>query len=144
VHLAVIEGGVPMILRERTGDYVRQLVAEASGFDGDPADLGSTRYSSCSHDACVASLRKGPVGWRLLATRSATLIDWTTFTRACAEADILVSDRRSPRGCTPRWLKLDSQMLRKTGGVAIYLGGSPRVETVADRVGAHPWAQFAG
>jgi len=143
VHLAVIERGVPLILRERTGDYVRHLVAEASGFDGDPAYLGSTRYSSCSHDACVASLRKGRVGWRLLATRSATWIDWTTITRACAEADIVVSDRRLPRGCTPRWLKLDSAALRKTGGLAIYLGASPRVETVAERVGDHPWAQLA-
>jgi competence protein ComEC len=142
VHLAVVENGVPMILRERTGDYVRQLVAEASGFDGDPSDLGSTPYSACSRDACVAALRRAGAEWRLLATRSATLIDWTTFTRACAAADILVSDRRLPRGCTPRWLKLDSQTLRRTGGLAIYLGARPRIESVADRVGAHPWAQF--
>lgn len=142
VHLAVVESGVPMILRERTGDYVRHLVAEASGFDGDPADLGSTPYSACSRDACVASLRRGGAEWRLLATRSATLIDWVPFTRACARADIIVSDRRLPRGCTPRWLKLDSQALRRTGGLAIYLGPSPRIESVAERVGAHPWAQF--
>jgi competence protein ComEC len=143
VHLAVVERGVPMILRERTGDYVRHLVAEASGFDGDPADLGTTRYSACSHDACVARLRKPSGEWRLLATRSATWIDWVPFTRACAEADIVVSDRRLPRGCTPRWLKLDASALRKTGGLAIYLADTPRVETVAERVGAHPWAQFA-
>jgi competence protein ComEC len=143
VHLAVVERGVPMILRERTGDYVRHLVAEASGFDGDPADLGTTPYSACSHDACVARLRKPSGEWRLLATRSATWIEWTTFTRACAAADIVVSDRRLPRGCTPRWLKLDSPTLRSTGGLAIYLGATPRVETVAERVGAHPWAQQA-
>jgi competence protein ComEC len=143
VHLAVVERGVPMILRERTGDYVRHLVAEASGFDGDPADLGTTPYSACSHDACVARLRKPSGEWRLLATRSASWIEWTTFTRACAAADIVVSDRRLPRGCTPRWLKLDSPTLRSTGGLAIYLGATPRVETVAERVGAHPWAQKA-
>jgi competence protein ComEC len=143
VHLAVVERGVPMILRERTGDYVRHLVAEASGFDGDPADLGFTPYSDCSHDACVALLRRPSGEWRLLATRSATWIEWRVFTRACAEADVVVSDRRLPRDCIPRWLKLDAPALRRTGGVAIYLADTPRVETVAERVGAHPWAQFA-
>jgi competence protein ComEC len=143
VHLAVVDAGVPLILRERTGDYVRHLVAEASGFDGDPAGLGSTPFSACSRDACVAALRKGPSEWRLLATRSATWIDWATITHACGQADIIVSDRRLPRACTPRWLKLDRAGLATTGGVAIYLDGTPRVETVAERIGAHPWAQFS-
>jgi competence protein ComEC len=71
------------------------------------------------------------------------LIEWREFTRACATADIVVSDRRLPRGCVPRWLKLDSTALRRTGGLAVYLGKSPRVDTVAERVGDHPWAEFA-
>lgn len=79
----------------------------------------------------------------MLATRSATQIDWTTITRACAEADIVVSDRRLPRGCTPRWLKLDRSALERTGSVAIYLGNEPQADTVAARVGAHPWAAVA-
>jgi competence protein ComEC len=143
VHLAVVDNGTPLILRERTGDYIRSLMAEASGFDGDPENLGSRPFSACSKDSCVALLRKGPREWRLLATRSRTLIEWREFTRACAAADIVVSDRRLPRGCMPRWLKLDSSALRRTGGLAIYLGKSPRVDTVAERIGAHPWAQFA-
>ncbi len=143
MHLAVVEKGTPYILRERTGDYVRSLIAEASGFDGDPEDLGSRAYSDCSKDSCVALLRKGEGEWRLLATRSRTLIDWKMFTHACAEADIIVSDRRLPRGCVPRWLKLDSSMLRRTGGLAVYLGRRPRIDSVAERVGAHPWAQTA-
>jgi competence protein ComEC len=140
-HLAVVgDRGVPLLLRERAGDYVRDLIAEASGFDGDPATLGSRAYSACSNDACVALLREDSAQWRLLATRSSTRIDWTTITRACAEADIVVSDRRLPRGCTPRWLKLDRATLARTGGVAIYLGSRPRIDSVAHRVGAHPWA----
>ena len=140
-HLAVVNGQrAPLLLRDRAGDYVRDLFAEASGFDGDPAELGSQAYSSCSRDACVALLRKGAAEWRLLATRSATRIDWTNITRACANADIVVSDRRLPRGCVPRWLKLDRQALARTGGVAIYLSSKPRTDTVAERVGAHPWA----
>ena len=97
-------------------------------------------FSDCSRDACVALIRKGPREWRLLATRSAMRIDWATIAAACAEADIVVSDRRLPRGCQPRWLKLDRAALARSGGLAIYLGKRSRVDSVADRVGAHPWA----
>jgi competence protein ComEC len=142
-HVAVVEAGTPMILRDRAGDYVRSLLAEASGFDGDPDLLAGQPTSACSHDACVALLRRGGAEWRLLATRSATRIDWKTITEACAAADIVVSDRWLPRGCTPRWLKLDRDVLGRTGGVLLTLGASPRVESVADRVGAHPWAATA-
>lgn len=139
-HLAVIADGTPLILRDRAGDYVRSLLAEASGFDGDPDVLDAQPSSDCSHDSCVAILRKGSSQWRLLATRSATRIDWTRIAGACASSDIAVSDRWLPRGCTPRWLKLDREALSRTGGLAIYLGSKPRVDSVADRVGAHPWA----
>jgi competence protein ComEC len=140
-HVAVVEGKTPFILRDRAGDYVRSLLAEASGFDGDPAALDERPFSDCSNDACVAVLRKEGREWRLLATRSATWIDWVPFTRACAQADIIVSDRRLPRGCTPRWLKLDRSGLARTGGVAVYLGAKPRLDTVSSHTGGHPWAQ---
>ncbi|MES2137404.1 MAG: ComEC/Rec2 family competence protein [Pseudomonadota bacterium] len=139
-HLAVVQGGVPQLLRDRAGDYVRSLFAEAAGFDGDPDLLAGRPSSDCSHDACVARLRKDGSEWRLLATRSGNRIDWNAITKACGEADLVVADRRLPRACTPRWLKLDSPALRQTGGVAIYLGPQPRVDTVASHVGAHPWA----
>ena len=142
MHLAVVDHGTPLLLRDRAGDYVRSLLAEASGFDGDPENLDSVPYSACSNDACVAVVRKDRVQWRLLATRSAMPIDWAALTAACAEADIVVSARRLPSGCSPRWLKLDAPALRHTGGVAIYLGHRPRVDNVADRVGQHPWTEF--
>jgi competence protein ComEC len=41
----------------------------------------------------------------------------------------------------PKWLKLDRKALERTGGVAIYLGDRARVETVAERLGKHPWAR---
>jgi competence protein ComEC len=140
-HLAVIEQGKPYILRERAGDYVRSLLAEASGYDSDPDVLDGQPTSGCSRDACVALLRKGETEWHLLATRSAYRIDWERITNACSQADIVVSDRRLPEGCDPRWLKLDAPALARTGGLAIYLGKQPRVDSVADRVGAHPWAE---
>ena len=140
-HLAVIDNGTPFILRDRAGDYVRSLFAEASGFDGDPDILDGQATSDCSHDACVSLLQQGGRQWRLLATRSSTRIDWQRVTNACALSDIVISDRRLPRGCRPRWLKLDREALGHTGGLAIYLGTEPRVDSVADRVGGHPWAE---
>jgi competence protein ComEC len=141
MHLAVVDHGTPLLLRDKAGDYVRGLIAEASGFDGDPPDLGSHPYSDCSKDACVALLRKPSGEWRVLATRSSTMIDWQTVTLACSQSDIAVSDRRLPRSCAPRWLKLDAPALKRTGGVAIYLGRKPYVDTVEARIGHHPWAE---
>ena len=144
MHLAVVAAdGRPAILRDRTGDFVQQLLAESSGYDGDPDFLSDAPFADCSYDSCVAEVERGGRKWRVLATRSAYSIAWNDLTRACAEADIAVSDRRLPRGCTPKWLKLDRVALRQTGGVAIYLGSNPRFETVAEQIGAHPWAQFS-
>ena len=139
-HLAVVVDGTPLLLRDRAGDYVRSLFAEASGFDGDPDLLDGQPTSDCTHDSCVARLVSHGLEWRLLATRSSTRIDWAAIAGACGSADIVVSDRRLPRGCTPRWLKLDEAALEQTGGLAIYLGKQPWVDSVANRVGAHPWA----
>jgi competence protein ComEC len=140
-HLVVVSAdGTPLLLRDGAGDFVRELFAETSGFAGEPQNLGSRPYGACSRDACVAVIRKGGAEWRLLATRSFNRIEWTEITRACANADVAVSDRRLPLGCVPRWLKLDRAALERTGGVAIYLGKHPRVDTVADSRGEHPWA----
>ncbi len=143
-HLVVVSAdGTPLLLRDGAGDFVRGLFAETSGFAGEPQNLGSRPYGACSRDACVAVIRKRGAEWRLLATRSYNRIEWTEITRACADADVAVSDRRLPLGCVPRWLKLDRPALARTGGVAIYLGKRPRVETVADSRGEHPWAADA-
>ncbi len=56
----------------------------------------------------------------------------------CALADIVVSDRRLPPWCRPRWFKADRVLLAQTGGIAVTLA-SRRVETVAESEGAHPW-----
>jgi competence protein ComEC len=140
-HLALVRGdGVPVLLRSRSGDFVRDLMSEASAFDGDPASLDEQRFARCSSDACIADIVEGKRAWRLLAIRSRNRIDWTALTRACADADIVVADRWLPKGCTPRWLKLDRKALESTGGLAIFLADQPRVETVAGRLGRHPWA----
>ena len=141
MHLAVVASdGTPRILRDRTGDFMRQVFAESSGFDGEPELLEEAPFAACSHDACVANVTRDGRSWRIMATRSTAWLEWPDMVKACSEADIAVSDRWLPRGCTPKWLTLDRHTLERTGGVAIYLGKEPGLVTVADQVGQHPWA----
>ena len=140
-HLAIVSpDGMPMMLRDRSGDFMRDLMSEASGFDEEPGLLAAAPYSSCSRDACVSTVRKNGREFRVLATRTATRIEWQSLVKTCSEVDIAVSDRWLPRSCKPRWLKLDRKALEETGGIAIYLDEVPRVETVAERLGSHHWA----
>ena len=140
-HLALVRpDGVPLLLRSRSGDFVRDLMSEASAFDGDPLPLEEQKFARCSRDACIADIADGDRSWRLLAIRSRNRIDWQDLTTACADADIVVADRALPQRCSPRWLKLDRPALAPVGGVAIYLGNHPRVASVAERIGQHPWA----
>jgi competence protein ComEC len=140
-HLAVVtDDGTPRILRNRSGDFIRSIFAESSGFDGDPLMLEEASFAACSNDACIANVRSDGHDWSILATRSTAWLEWRDLVKACADADIAVSDRWLPRGCTPRWLRLDRDSLGRTGGLAIYLGSRPRVVTVAEIVGEHPWA----
>jgi competence protein ComEC len=139
-HLALVrDDGTPVMLRDRTGDFARDLLAESAGFDGEPLPMSNARFATCSRDSCVAQVVRGGRTWTILATRSSQWIDWLPFTRACARVDIVVSDRWLPRGCTPKWLKLDRKSLERSGGVALYLGGAPRAKTVAEQVAQHPW-----
>jgi competence protein ComEC len=132
-HLAIVASdGTPQILRDRTGDFMRQVFAESSGFDGEPELLDEAPFAACSHDACVAEVRREGRSWRILATRSTAWLEWADMMKACKAADIAVSDRWLPRGCAPKWLTLDRHSLERTGGIAIYLGQSPRVVTVSD------------
>jgi competence protein ComEC len=115
-------------------------MSEAAAFDGEPLNLEEQHFARCSRDACFAEITNDAGTWRLLAIRSKDRIDWKLLTQACAEADVVVAERRLPDGCRPRWIKLDRTTLEQTGGVAIYLGTVSRVETVAHRLGQHPWS----
>jgi len=140
-HLVLRTGaGELALLRPRAGDYVRDTLAEASGAEPDYVELASLPAAACSPDLCAADIERDGRRWRLLVTRSRDRVRREELARACAEADIVVADRRLPRACAPRWLKADSALLRRTGGLAVFLGDSPRVATVAERQGRHPWA----
>lgn len=137
-HLALRtpEGGMAL-LRERAGDYVRDTLSENAGFSGQLEPLSALPNAECSPDICIADHVQDGRAWRIVATRSGYHLDIADMMRLCREADIFVSERRLPRTCNPRWLKLDRWTLRETGGVGIAFDG-PRVVTV--RTGTrHPW-----
>jgi competence protein ComEC len=142
-HLALRTPAGYALLRPRAGDYVRDMLAETAGQRADLLDLETLAGARCSADACAAQAGSGGRSWRILATRSDRLVPWEALALACAEADIVVSDRRLPDGCRPRWLKADRAFLSATGGLSITLGARPRVATVAGRQGRHPWSPLA-
>ncbi len=137
-HVAIRgRDGAMRVLRERAGEYVRGILGEAAGIDGELGAIDDASDARCSRDACTATLVAGGRPWRVAATRSFDLIPIAAMIRLCRSSDIVVSDRRLPRGCDPRWLRLDRPMLAKTGGVSIDLDG-PRVTKVS-RPGDQPW-----
>lgn len=137
-HLALVEDGVPVVLRARSGDFVRDMLAEAAGYDGYMAALDTAEAARCNRDACTARIGEGRDALDLLAIRSRDYMRWDALVAACARADIVVADRRLPEGCTPRWLKLDRPGLEQGGGLALWSGPPPRVRRVGDS-DAHPW-----
>jgi competence protein ComEC len=136
-HLAIrtANGGMAL-LRDRAGDYMRDILAENGG-EQSLALLGEEPAARCSPDVCAIDVAAGARRWRVAATRSAYHLPWTEMSALCAQRDIVISDRRLPRGCTPRWLKLDRAMLARTGGVAIRFSDG-HVATVS-RGTRHPW-----
>ena len=141
-HVAIrTPDGAVAMLRDRSGDYTQAMLAENGGVDGLPVLLAEQDFARCSADLCVAERATGARRWRILATRSAYRLDAAALIAACATADIVVSDRRLPRRCRPRWLKLDAALLAKTGGVAISLR-TGAVTTVQRAYDDHPWRRL--
>lgn len=138
-HLAVRDDdGRLAILRPKSGDFVRQILAERSAYAGELDDLDVARHADCTPDACVIPLQRGGRTWTVLATRSRHMIDWRDLMVLCRRADIIVSERLLPRACIGRWLTIDPRMLRQTGGLAIALN-PPKIETVRSAADDHPW-----
>lgn len=144
-HLAIRQAdGRIALLRGGAGDYVRGMLGSSAG-EGMGSDVGAAMLAladapgaRCSRDLCVAKMAMGHRDWTILATHSRMTVPWRALIEACSGADIVVSDRRLPAACAPRWLKLDRAALRETGGVAVYLRQEKwrGVRQPGDR---HPW-----
>ncbi|TCP37509.1 competence protein ComEC [Sphingomonas sp. BK235] len=142
-HLAVRQrdGGLAL-LRDRSGGYVRDVLAQNGGLDGVPGLLSQSREARCNRDLCWWQQRVDG-RWRIvLATRSAYPVPVERLASLCARADVVVSERRLPRRCRARWLTLDRAALAQSGGVAISFAPS-RVITVRTRGDEHPWVAAA-
>ncbi|WP_380879881.1 ComEC/Rec2 family competence protein [Sphingomonas sp. DBB INV C78] len=138
-HVALRDAdGSIALLRPRAGDYVRDMLSEAAGVAADAVAFDDRPGMRCGADLCRTRIERGGRNWTLLATRSPYLVDIEAMNRSCASADIVISDRRLPRTCRPRWLKADRLFLATTGGLAINLG-SGRVRTVEEARRGKPW-----
>lgn len=134
-HVAVrLDDGRLAMLRDRAGDYVRDMLAENGGAEGEPLLLAEQAEAGCNRDICVVRVGE----YRIAATRSAYLMPIDRVTAMCREMDIVISERRLPRTCLPKWLKLDRPVLERTGGVAVDLA-SGRVTTTRTPGDRHPW-----
>ncbi len=138
-HVALrMDDGSLALLRDRAGDFTRQVLGENGGVEADAlAALAERPDARCSRDLCVTEVVQGGRRWRVAATRSVYPVAWRELVATCASSDIVVSERRLPRACHPRWLRLDRRALDSTGGVAVTFA-SGTVRTV--HTGAlQPW-----
>ena len=141
-HVAVraVSGGL-FLLRPGAGDFTLETLRSVAA-ETERGSLDQLSSARCSPDLCVADIERRGRRWRLLATRSPYLVPWPAMVRACAGADIVVSNRRLPKGCMPRWLKVDRPLLARTGGLAIRLD-PPRIDTVRRARDDHPWMRIS-
>lgn len=146
-HVAIrTQSGTVALLRDRTGDYTADMLAQGGGIDGLPVLWSDQRDARCSRDLCMATRTVGGRNWHILATRSAIAVPFAALTTACAKADIVISERRLPKRCQPHWLRLDRATLPRTGGVAItfhpptlWSAATATARTVRRSGDAHPW-----
>ncbi len=138
-HVALrMTDGSFALLRDRAGDFTRQVLGENGGVEPEAlAALADRPDARCSIDLCMAEIVQNGRHWRITATRSSYPVAWRELVAVCAASDVVVSERRLPRACRPRWLRLDRTALAQTGGVAITFAGG-RIRTVGG-AGRQPW-----
>jgi competence protein ComEC len=140
-HHVGITGEGPDLLALRAvreESYTRSALLENAGMKGEATTLETWPGAQCNADFCRLALMRGGRRFVLLMARSRDLVALPLLAKACAEADIVIADRRLPSSCRPRLLKADRALLRQTGGLAINLT-TGRVRTVAETQGDHGW-----
>lgn len=133
------EDGRLLLLRDSRSEFTRDNFKELAGVEAEPVPLAQWPGAQCNGDFCALTLRRAGRDWRLLMSRSRYLVDAPVLAQACAQADIVISDRWLPRTCVPKRLKADGRMLAKTGGLSIILDEPLRIATVASGEGEHGW-----
>ncbi|MEP0643608.1 ComEC/Rec2 family competence protein [Parasphingorhabdus sp.] len=129
------------MLRTRSGDFIRDMILENAGIDGQSQALENWRDAQCNADACLVTLTRNGREWTLLATRSSHYISALALSAACRRADIVVSERYLPASCQPRWIKADRNLLSRVGGMTIDLE-KKRISTALAWSGKHVWTRY--
>lgn len=132
--------GSPQLLslRDSRSSYTRDNLMEIAGVAAEPVPLAEWDGAHCSSAFCTLILNRGGRDWVLLLGRGREQVEERALAAACAEADVIVSERFLPRSCRPRWLKADRRYLRQSGGLSIDLA-SQTITTVAAGQGSHGW-----
>lgn len=138
-HVAVrtSDGGLAL-LRDKAGDYVREQMAELSGWEGEATAIADLPGARCSPEFCRLTVREGTGTASLLMARGQLMVPWRDLVAACAAADIVIAERTLPEGCRPRWVKLDRRELRRSGGATIMLADRRLIRS-RDPHDEHPW-----
>ncbi|NIJ36614.1 competence protein ComEC [Sphingopyxis panaciterrae] len=153
-HIAVaVPGGGYALLRDRAGDFIRDSLSEAAGIDTPLMALADLEHVTCNRDFCRWRQGEGrgqgqgdakddatdDSGRVILASRGMDRVDGGEMAPACAAADVVISDRWLPHECVARWLTIDRDSLAETGGLALYLGKTPRAVASLRAGDRHPW-----
>ena len=129
------------MLRSRSGDFIRDMIRENAGVEGESQALEDWPNADCNPDSCLVTLRNAGRDWQILATRSSHYIPVIALSAACRRADIVVSERWLPQSCQPRWLKADRNLLAQVGGMTIDLENQ-NISTALDWTGQHQWTRY--
>lgn len=135
------EAGDLAMLRTRSGDFIRAIILENAGVDGEAMALEDWPNAKCNADSCAVTIKGADRDWVIVAIRSSYYIPALALSAACRRADIVISERRLPTSCQPRWIKADRTILGQVGGMTIDLENQ-KVTTVLDRSGDHHWMRF--
>ncbi|RNJ64381.1 MAG: ComEC family competence protein [Porphyrobacter sp. IPPAS B-1204] len=125
-------------LRDSRSSYTRENLMELAGVSAEPVPLAEWAGARCSSAFCTVAIERGGRDWVLLLGRGRMQVEERALAAACAEADIVVSERFLPRSCRPRWLKADRRYLARSGGLAIDLANA-KITSVGQSQGQHGW-----
>ncbi|WP_134092842.1 ComEC/Rec2 family competence protein [Novosphingobium sp. PhB55] len=127
-----------VMLRAGSGDFALDNLMEVAGTREVPINAQTAPGTRCNADFCAVELRHGVEARHVLIARGRAIVPEMQLSEACGWADVVIAERRLPRTCRPKWLKVDRQMLDRTGGLTIDLA-SRSVTTVAEGQGNHGW-----
>ncbi len=135
------QAGELAMLRTSKSGFTHDMLLENAGVNGKARALDDWPNAQCNLDSCSVTVEASDRNWTILATRSSYHIPALALSAACRRADIVISERRLPASCQPRWIKADRMFLQQVGGMTINLENH-QVTTVLTYTGRQSWTRF--